>query len=73
LKNKYSLIGHFLKGVTLFRPDLNIDVEVYKDFYLDEKTFRFMPESLKRYSIKNLYHSGYYSGIDFYFSHFRVS
>jgi hypothetical protein len=37
-----------LKGVTLFRPDLNIDVEVYKDFYLDEKTFRFMPESLKR-------------------------
>ena len=48
LKNKYSLIGHFLKGVTLFRPDLNIDVEVYKDFYLDEKTFRFMPESLKR-------------------------
>lgn len=48
LKNKYSLIGHFLKGVTLFRPDLNIDAEVYKDFYLDEKTFRFMPESLKR-------------------------
>ncbi|MGN7864339.1 hypothetical protein [Chryseobacterium sp. 22458] len=48
LKNRYDLIGHFLKGVTLFRPDLSIDPEVYKDFYLDEKTFRFMPENLKK-------------------------
>lgn len=48
LKNKYSLIGHFLKGVTLFRPDLNIDAEVYKDFYLDEKTFRFMAGNLRK-------------------------
>ena len=44
LKNKYALMGHFLKGVRLFRPELNIDPRVYRDFYLDEKSLRFDPE-----------------------------
>ncbi len=47
LKNRYDLIGHFLKGVHVFRPDLKINPEVYKDFYLDEKTLRYAPENLK--------------------------
>ncbi|RXM41218.1 hypothetical protein BOQ62_01375 [Chryseobacterium sp. CH21] len=47
LKNRYDLIGHFLKGIKMFRPDLKIDPEVYKDFYLDEKTLRYTPENLK--------------------------
>lgn len=47
LKNRYDLIGHFLKGVQMFRPDLKINPEVYKDFYLDEKTLRYTPENLK--------------------------
>ncbi|CAD0225841.1 hypothetical protein KYG33_01590 [Chryseobacterium sp. D764] len=47
LKNRYDLIGHFLKGVQTFRPDLKIDSEVYKDFYLDEKTLRYAPDHLK--------------------------
>ncbi|MET3036853.1 hypothetical protein ABXT08_12160 [Chryseobacterium sp. NRRL B-14859] len=44
LKNKYALIGYFLKGVRLYRPDLNIDPKVYRDFYLDEKSLCFDPE-----------------------------
>lgn len=47
LKNRYDLIGHFLKGIQAFRPDLKIDPEVYKDFYLDEKTLRYAPQNLK--------------------------
>ncbi|WP_137903929.1 hypothetical protein [Chryseobacterium sp. 2VB] len=31
----------------MFRPDLKINSEVYKDFYLDEKTLRYAPENLK--------------------------
>ncbi|UKB77818.1 hypothetical protein [Chryseobacterium sp. MEBOG07] len=47
LKNRYDLIGHFLKGIQTFRPDLKIDTEVYTDFYLDKKTLRYAPENLK--------------------------
>lgn len=47
LKNKYDLIGHFLKGIQTFRQDLRIDSAVYEDFYLDEKTLCYNPESLK--------------------------
>ncbi|PTT34983.1 hypothetical protein DBR28_12890 [Chryseobacterium sp. HMWF028] len=47
LKNRYDLIGYFLKGIQTFRPDLKINPEVYKDFYLDEKTLRYAPENLK--------------------------
>ena len=47
LKNRYDLIGHFLKGVQTFRPDLKINPDVYRDFYLDEKTLRYSPVSLK--------------------------
>ncbi|MBO9691614.1 hypothetical protein [Chryseobacterium sp.] len=47
IKNRYDLIGHFLKGIQAFRPDLKIDPEVYKDFYLDEKTLLYAPQNLK--------------------------
>lgn len=47
LKNRYDLIGHFLKGIQTFRPDLKIDPEVYRDFYLDEKTLLYAPDNLK--------------------------
>ncbi|WP_407484122.1 hypothetical protein [Elizabethkingia meningoseptica] len=55
LKNKYHLIGHFLKGIRLFRPELSIAPHVYKDFYLNEKTLDFAPEIRRKdFGIKAL-------------------
>ena len=47
-KNRYRLIAHFLKGIKLFRPDLTINTDVYKDFYLNEDTLDFVPKSSER-------------------------
>ena len=48
VKNRYSLIAHFLKGIKLFRTDLTISTDVYKDFYLNEDTLDFVPEQFRK-------------------------
>ncbi|WP_123907084.1 hypothetical protein [Flavobacterium johnsoniae] len=40
-KNKYDLIGHFLKGVTLFCPHIKISPAVYADYFINPDTFEF--------------------------------
>ena len=59
VKNKYSLIAHFLKGIKLFRPDIIINADIYKDFYLNENTLDFVPEQFK----KDIYMKGVVFGI----------
>ncbi|HFI4795689.1 TPA: hypothetical protein ACGQK4_001400 [Elizabethkingia anophelis] len=59
VKNKYSLIAHFLKGIKLFRPNLIINADIYKDFYLNENTLDFVPEEFK----KDIYMKGVVFGI----------
>lgn len=39
--NKRALIGHFIKGITLFRPDLKVSDGAYSNFFIDKQTHRF--------------------------------
>lgn len=41
LKNKHLLYAHFINGIRIFRPDLQIDPIVYSDYYINEKTFQY--------------------------------
>lgn len=38
--NRYTLYAHFLKGITLFRPDLKIDERVFLTYFIDPKTWQ---------------------------------
>mgnify|MGYP006203283929 CR=1 FL=1 len=38
-KNKYHLIGHFLKGITLFCPHIKISQAVFADYFINPATF----------------------------------
>lgn len=40
-KNKYELIGHFLRGAVLFFPHLKISQAVYADYFINPTTFEF--------------------------------
>jgi hypothetical protein len=44
-KNKYHLIGHFLKGITLFCPHIKISQAVYADYFINPDTFEFNKKS----------------------------
>lgn len=40
-KNKRLMRSHFIRGIALFRPDLQIDPLVYSEFLIDPETFEF--------------------------------
>lgn len=40
VKNKSALYAHFLKGITIFRPDLTIDPMALKKFSIDPNTWK---------------------------------
>src|SRR5690606_38068555 len=40
-KNKRQMRSHFIRGIALFRPDLQIDPLVYSEFLIDPETFEF--------------------------------
>lgn len=40
-QSKYQLIGHFLQGITLFRPDLKISKSVFSEYYINPRTFEY--------------------------------
>lgn len=40
VKNKSDLYAHFLKGITIFRPDLTIDPMALKSFSIDPNTWK---------------------------------
>jgi len=40
-KNKRLMRSHFILGIALFRPDLQIDPLVYSEFLIDPETFEF--------------------------------
>lgn len=40
VKNKSALYAHFLKGITIFRPDLTIDPMALKSFSIDPNTWK---------------------------------
>lgn len=39
--NVRALRGHFIRGITLFRPDLNIAPNTYSSFYINSETYEF--------------------------------
>lgn len=38
VKNKYSLYTYFLKGISIFRPNLTIDPKVFERYFIDQNT-----------------------------------
>ncbi len=40
-QHKYRLIGHFLQGVALFRPDLKVSPSVFAAYYINPETFAY--------------------------------
>ncbi|WP_060873519.1 hypothetical protein [Myroides odoratus] len=43
--NRHLLRRHFIQGIKLFRPDLNIAPYVYSEFYINPKTFEYNKKS----------------------------
>lgn len=46
--NTRDLRAHFLQGIHLFRPDLRISPEVYSEFFINSKTFKFEQRFFRR-------------------------
>lgn len=40
VSNRLHLYAHFLKGVSVFRPDLKIDPKVFRDYSIDKETWQ---------------------------------
>lgn len=38
-RNRHALIGKYLQGIHLFRPDIRISPSVFSHFYIDKQTF----------------------------------
>jgi len=45
VNNRYHLYAHFLKGVSMFRPDLKIDPKVFRDYSIDKETWQVFDKS----------------------------
>ncbi|PIF44986.1 hypothetical protein CLU96_1985 [Chryseobacterium sp. 52] len=40
VKNKYNLYANFLRGISVFRPDLNIDPVVFNHYFINPATWQ---------------------------------
>lgn len=45
IHNRYHLYAHFLKGISMFRPDLKIDPKVFLDYSIDKETWQVIDKS----------------------------
>lgn len=40
VKHRYMLFAHFLRGITIFRPDLKIAPQVFPNYFIDPETWQ---------------------------------